>query len=53
MHQTPPPTESFFSKSVRLANQGVQVMGTVKGLYDAGRFLYTGLQAARPLLALL
>ena len=47
------PEESFFNKSVRLANQGVQLMGTMKGLYDAGKFVYGGLQAARPLLALL
>jgi len=53
MHQTPPPTDNFFSKGVRLANQGVQLMGTVKGLYEAGKFAYNGLQAARPLLALL
>ena len=45
--------ESFFNKSVRLANSGVQLMGTMKGLYEGGRFLYSGLQAARPLLALL
>ena len=47
------PEESFFNKSVRLANQGVQIMGTMKGLYDAGKFVYGGIQAARPLLALL
>ncbi len=52
MHQKQP-EESFFNKSYRLANQGVQIMGTMKGLYDAGKFVYGGLQAARPLLALL
>ena len=47
------PEESFFNKSVRIANSGVQLMGTMKGLYDAGKFIYGGVQAAKPLLALL
>ena len=53
MHQIRPPSEGFFDKSVRLANQGVQLMGTLKGAYEAGKFVYGGLQAARPLLAML
>ena len=48
-----PPEESFFNKSVRLANQGISLMGTMKGLYDAGKFVYSGLQYARPLMALI
>ena len=47
------PEESFFNKSVRLANQGISLMSTVKGLWDTGKFVYGGIQAARPLLALL
>jgi len=47
------PDESFFNKSVRLANQGISLMGTMQGLYSAGKFVYGGLQAARPLLALI
>ena len=52
MHQKQP-EESFFNKSVRLANQGVQLMSTMKGLYNGAKFVYGGLQTARPLLALL
>jgi hypothetical protein len=50
------PQDSFFDKSIRVANQGVQIMGTLKGLYEGGRTLYGGLSAAAtyaaPLLAL-
>ena len=56
VHQKLPP-ESFFDKSVRVANQGVQIMGTLKGAWEAGRSIYGGLSAAatyaRPLLALM
>ena len=52
MHQVVP-HEGLFDKSVRLANQTVGLLGTAKGVYEAGRFVYGGLQAARPLLALL
>ena len=47
------PNESFLNKSVRLANQGLNIMGTMKGIYETGKFVYGGLQAARPLLSLL
>jgi hypothetical protein len=51
------PQESFLDKSVRLANQGVNLMGTLKGAYEAGRAIYGGVSAAatmaRPLLALM
>ena len=50
------PQDSFFDKSIRVANQGVQLMGTLKGLYEGGRTLYGGLSVAAmyaaPLLAL-
>ncbi len=56
MHQKIQP-ESFLDKSVRVANQGVQIMGTLKGAWEAGRSIYGGLSAAatyaRPLLALM
>ena len=52
MHQVHP-TESFFNKSVRIANQGVQLMGTIKGLVDMGKFVYGGVRAAAPMLAML
>ena len=56
MHKVIPP-ESFFNKSVRLGEQGVQLMGTLKGAWEAGRTVYGGLSTAatyaRPLLALM
>ena len=52
MHQVLP-QEGLFDKTVRLANQTVGLLGTAKGLVETGRFVYGGLQAARPLLALL
>ena len=52
MHQKQP-TESFLNKGFRLANQGLNIMGTMKGIYETGKFGYGGLQAARPLLSLL
>ena len=56
VHQKLPP-ESFLDKSVRVANQGVQIMGTLKGAWEAGRSIYGGLSTAatyaRPLLALM
>ena len=45
--------ESFLDKSSRLVQQGVQVMGTLKGAVELGRGIYAGFQAARPLLALM
>ena len=52
MHQVHPP-EGFFNKSVRYANQAVGLLGTAKGVLEAGRYVYGGLQAARPLLAMI
>ena len=51
-HQVHPP-ESFFDKSVRLAHQGANLMGSLKGLYDTGKFVVGGVRAAAPLLAML
>ncbi len=51
------PPESFLNKSMRVANQGVQIMGTLKGGVDAVRTIWGGLGTAaayaRPLLALM
>ena len=41
------PTESFLGKATKLVHQGVNIMGTLKGAYDLGRGLYSGIQAAR------
>ena len=49
MHQKLPP-ETFLSKAERLVNQGVQVMGTLKGAWELGKGVA---QVARPLLALM
>ena len=55
-HMIKPP-ESFLDKSVRLGKQGIEVMGTAKGLWDTGKWAIGGLSAAaqyaRPLMALL
>ena len=56
MHKVIQP-ESFFNKAVRVGEQGVQLMGTLKGAWEAGRTVYGGLSQAatyaRPLLALM
>jgi hypothetical protein len=41
------------NKSVRLVNQSVQLMGTVKGLWEMGRFAMNAGRAIAPALALL
>ena len=55
-HQVHPP-ESFFNKSVRLAGDTVNIMSTLKGLYEGGKFIAGGVRAAgmaaTPLLAML
>jgi hypothetical protein len=57
MHNIRAPQESFFDKSVRVAQQGVNIMGTLKGAYELGRTVYgaasTAATYARPLLALM
>ncbi len=56
VHQKIPP-ESFFDKAMRHTQQGVEIMGTLKGAYDASRTVFSGLSTAanyaRPLLALM
>jgi hypothetical protein len=52
-HQRPPPPDGFLNKSVRIANQGVQLMGTMKGLWEMGRFAVNAGRAIAPALALL
>ena len=36
--------EGFFDKSVRLANGAISVLGTARGLYEAGQTIYGGMQ---------
>ena len=45
------PGTGFFNRSARIAEQAVQAMGTVRGLHDAGKFIYGGVRVAAPLLA--
>ena len=47
------PSENWFHKGLRYADQGLKVIGTAKGIYDAGMFLASGVRAAAPMLALL
>jgi hypothetical protein len=47
------PDIGFFNRSARIAEQAIKAMGTVRGLYDAGKFIYGGVRAAAPLLAAL
>ena len=47
------PDTGFFNRSARIAEQAAQAMGTVRGLYDAGKLIYGGVRAAAPLLAAL
>jgi hypothetical protein len=47
------PDIGFFNRSVRIAEQAIQAMGTVKRLYDAGKYIYSGIRVAAPLLAAL
>ncbi len=49
--------EGFFDKGLRLANQGLAIVGTAKGLFEAGQTLYAGARGvaaiAGPALALM
>ena len=49
--------EGFFENGLRVANQGLQIIGTAKGIYEAGQTLYAearGVAAfAGPALALM
>jgi hypothetical protein len=51
------PKEGFFDKGLRIANQGLSIIGTAKGLYEAGSTLYAGARGvaavAGPALALM
>lgn len=51
------PHENWFQKGLRFADQGVKIIGTAKGIYDAGAAVAAGLrgayQAAAPMMALL
>ena len=40
------PKESFFSKVQNIA----ETIGTIKGLYDAGKMIYSGIQTVAPII---
>ena len=56
MYHKVPHETSWFQKGIRAAEQGLQIYGTVKGLYEAGSALAGGIRSAysvaAPLLAL-
>ncbi len=49
--------ENWFQKGLRVADQGVKIIGTAKGIYEAGSALAAGLrgayQVAGPVLAMI
>lgn len=51
------PRESFLSKSLKVADQGLKIWGTAQGLYHAGSAIAggvrTAMQVAGPALAML
>jgi hypothetical protein len=57
MHKVVAPSDGFLNKTARVAEQSVQLLGTLKGAWETGRTIYGGLSAAatyaRPLLAML
>ena len=46
------PQEGYFNKGLRIANQGLQIVGTAKGIYEAGQTIYGGMQAVGRLAAI-
>ena len=57
MYKNVPHEKSWFQKGIRAAEQGLQLYGTAKGLYEAGSAIAGGVrsayQVAAPLLAML
>jgi len=47
------PRETWYSKSLKVADQGIKIFGTAKGLYEIGSAIASGVRAAAPMLALL
>ncbi len=47
------PHENWFQKGLRVADQGLKIFGTAKGIYEVGSALAAGARAAAPMLALL
>jgi len=47
------PHENWFQKGIRIADQGLKIVGTAKGIYEVGSAIPTGARAVAPMLALL
>ncbi len=47
------PQESWFQKGLKVADQGIKIFGTAKGIYEVGSAIATGARAVAPMLALL
>ena len=47
------PHENWMQKGIRIADQGLKIVGTAKGIYEVGSAIATGVRAATPTLALL
>ena len=47
------PHENWFQKGIRIADQGLKIVGTAKGIYEVGSAIATGARAVAPMLALL
>ena len=47
------PKESWLQKGLQVADQGLKILGTAKGIYEVGSALATGARAVAPMLALL
>ena len=47
------PHETWFQKGLRVADQGLKIAGTMKGIYEIGSAISSGARVAAPMLALL
>ena len=47
------PKENWFQKGLRVADEGIRIAGTMKGIYEIGSAVASGARAVAPMLALL
>ena len=47
------PHESWFQKGIRIADQGLKIVGTAKGIHEVGSAIATGARAVAPMLAMI
>ena len=48
MYQKEVVNDGFLSKAARIANQSVQMLGTIKGLMEIGNLAYKGYKFIQP-----